>query len=221
LNTRQEGLIRSYLTMIAATVLFILLCLLGPITRWHALILLAGMALMLWDSFRQARGHEADISAEVAGDASAKRLSGGMTVFYLALGFIGLPLGADLLVDGATGIARGLGVSETVIGLTLVAVGTSLPELAASTAAALRGQTDMAIGNVIGSNVFNLLGIIGVAGLVAPLQVPPEMLRFDLWVMLATALLIAPFLLLRRHIGRRAGLGLLAAYLAFILVLIY
>ncbi len=87
-------------------------------------------------------------------------------IAFLIAGLVGLPIGASLLVDGSVNIARVMGVSETVIGLTLVAIGTSLPELATSVAAAFRKQADVAMGNVIGSNVFNLLGIIGVAGLV-------------------------------------------------------
>ncbi len=112
---------------------------------------------------------------------------------FLGLGLIGLPLGADLLIDSAEMIAREFGVSEAVIGLTLVALGTSLPELATTTMAALRRQADVAIGNVIGSNMFNLLAIIGIASLVGPLPVDPEFLRFDLWVMLGASLLLIPF----------------------------
>jgi Ca2+/Na+ antiporter len=110
---------------------------------------------------------------------------------YLLLGLIGLPLGADLLVDSSVAIATAYGVSETVIGLTLVAIGTSLPELATTVMAAIRKHADVALGNVIGSNMFNLLGIIGISALVGPIPVDPEFLRFDLWVMLAASLVLA------------------------------
>jgi cation:H+ antiporter len=109
------------------------------------------------------------------------------------LGLIGLPLGADLLVDSSVAIATEYGVSETVIGLTLVAVGTSLPELATTVMAAIRKHADVALGNVIGSNMFNLLAIIGISTFVGPIPVDAGLLRFDIWVMLAASLVLAPF----------------------------
>ena len=132
--------------------------------------------------------------------------------FFLVLGLVGLPLGASLLVDNASIIARAYGVSDTVIGLTLVAIGTSLPELATTVMAALRRQADVALGNVIGSNIFNLLGIIGIATLIGPIEVDPEFLRFDLWVMLGVSLLLFPFVYLGWDITRRWGVVLCAVY---------
>ena len=139
---------------------------------------------------------------------------------YLALGLIGLPLGADLLVENATIIARMYGMSETVIGLTLVAVGTSLPELATTVMAALRRQADVALGNVIGSNMFNLLAIIGLATFIGPISVDPEFLRFDLWVMLGAALLIVPFVFFRQDITRIWGVALTAVYVVYVWMLL-
>ena len=139
---------------------------------------------------------------------------------FLIVGLIGLPLGADFLVQGAANMARVIGISETVIGLTLVAVGTSLPELATSVIAAFKKQADVAMGNVIGSNVFNLLGIIGVAGLVGPIPVPDSMLQSDLWVMAATSLLLIPFILMRRDITRAVGAVFVAAYVAYTVSLV-
>ena len=136
------------------------------------------------------------------------------------LGLVGLPLGAELLVQSATEIAADFGVSDSIIGLTLVAVGTSLPELATTVMAALRRQAEVALGNVIGSNMFNLLGIIGVAGLVGPIPVDPEFLKFDLWVMLAASLVIAPFVFLSWNMGRLVGLALSALYVTYIVALL-
>lgn len=213
---------RSYLTMLAATILFMAIAFLGPVRWWHALILLAGLGLMLWDNYREARSHRAaggnDDEDELEG--ADPGLSGWKIAAFTLFGLIGLPLGADLLVEGAVGIARIYHVSETVIGLTLVAVGTSLPELATSVTAALKRQADVAVGNVIGSNVFNLLGIIGIAGLVGPLPVPSSMLHFDLWAMLAATLAIAPFVLGRHNITRFWGLVLTAGYVVFLFALI-
>ena len=148
-------------------------------------------------------------------------MAGWKVGLFLVLGLVGLPLGADLLVDNASIIARQYGVSETVIGLTLVAVGTSLPELATTVMAALRRQADVALGNVIGSNMFNLLAIIGVAALVGPIPVAPEFLRFDLWVMLGASLVLAPFVFLRWNITRTWGFVLTAAYVAYVCVVIF
>jgi cation:H+ antiporter len=139
---------------------------------------------------------------------------------FLLLGLVGLPLGADLLVDNASKIARMYGISETVIGLTLVALGTSLPELATTVMAALRRQADVALGNVIGSNMFNLLAIIGIASLVGPIPVDAQFLSFDLWVMLGASLLIVPFVFLRQDITRAWGVGLTAAYLGYVFVVL-
>lgn len=210
---------RGYLTMLAASVLFIGLCLLGPLGWVHGLVLLAGLGLMLADNLRTARAHQAaaDAADELPG-TEAEGPAWKIAAFLIA-GLVGLPLGADLLVDGSVSIARDLGVSEVTIGLTLVAVGTSLPELATTVIAALRRNADVALGNVIGSNVFNLLGIIGVAALVGPLPVPPDLLRLDLWVMLGASLLLAPVALRGAAIGRLGGIGLLAAYAGYLVLL--
>lgn len=212
---------KSAWMMLAASVAFIALAHLGPI-RWpHALVLLTGLALMLAQAYRDTLAHRADGAA--AGDEPLEGADPTMPwraiVLFLAVGLVGLPVGADLLVDGATGIARGFGVSETVIGLTLVAVGTSLPELATTVAAAMKRSADVALGNVLGSNIFNLLGIIGIAGLVGPMAVPAELLARDLWVMLGAAVLVLPFVLGGRTIGRLEGAGFLALYGAYLVVL--
>ncbi len=217
-ETRQ-----SYLIMIAASLLFIALCFLGPIRVPHALALLAALGgLMIWGQIRDALSHRALGKEAEAAEAEEEdpNLSRGKIALFLALGLIGLPIGADFLVKGATHIALAAGISEAVIGLTLVAIGTSLPELATSLTAAMKGRTDLMMGNVIGSNIFNLLCIIGVAGLIGPLPVPEAMLRFDLWVMLGAALLMMPFAMRGVAITRGLGLGLTAVYAAYVVVLI-
>lgn len=214
---------RSYLTMLAATLLFIAVAFLGPI-RWpHALVLLAGLGLMLWDNVRKAKASRAAEQTETDEEAQLEGADPAMPVWrialYTVLGLIGLPLAADLLVGGAVGIARAYDVSDTVIGLTLVAIGTSLPELATSITAAWKREADVAMGNVIGSNVFNLLGITGIAALVGPIAVPPSMLHFDLWAMLIATLAIAPFVLGRHDLTRKWGLALIAGYIVFLVAL--
>ncbi len=131
-------------------------------------------------------------------------------------GLVLVVLGGGLLVDGAVGLARGLGVSETVIGLTIVAIGTSMPELVTSVVAALRRHADVALGNVLGSNIYNILGIGGATALIAPTPIPAAIVAYDVWVMLGVSVLL---LLLARtgwRIGRREGAGLLALYVVYV-----
>ncbi len=124
--------------------------------------------------------------------------------------------GGWLLVEGATDLARAFGVSETVIGLTVVAVGTSLPELVTSVVAALRRQADVAFGNIIGSNIYNVLGIGGVTGLVAPVAIPPEIASFDLPIMVGITALMLVFAFTGRAIVRWEGAALIAGYGAYL-----
>ncbi|WP_345067597.1 calcium/sodium antiporter [Acidovorax lacteus] len=142
-----------------------------------------------------------------------------MIVAGLAL----LVLGAQWLVDAAVVFARALGVSELVIGLTIVAAGTSMPEVATSVMAAIKGERDIAVGNVVGSCTFNILGCLGLSGMVAGAQgvpVPPALLAFDLWVMLATTLACLPIFLSGREIARWEGLVFLGYYAAYVAYLI-
>jgi len=126
-----------------------------------------------------------------------------------------LIIGADMLVHGSVSIARDFGVSETIIGLSLVAIGTSVPELATSIVAAFRGKADIALGNATGSNIYNILGILGVAALLGPVRIDPEIVQVDMWVMIAATLALFPPLLLGGRIGRLYGLLLLAGCAAY------
>jgi cation:H+ antiporter len=211
---------RDFLIMIAVTVLFIALAFTGVIGFWQALVLLAAFALFMGDSIW--RGRRARVAMDLDDlEGADPNLHGPKIAGLLALGLIGLPLGAQLLVTGAVDIAEALGVSDVVIGLTIVAVGTSLPELATTLMAAIRREGGVALGNILGSNIFNLLFILGVAGVVGQMDVPAQMLRLDLWVMLGAALLLAPFIWTGRPIGRVLGLGLLFAYGGYLWLLFH
>lgn len=209
---------KSYMQMIAATLLFIAVCFFGPITWVHALVLLGGMAVILTDQFRDALAGR--VAAEDEPEGADPTMPGWKIAAFLIAGLVGLPLGANLLVQNATVIAQQLGVSDAIIGLTLVAIGTSLPELATTVVAALRKQADVALGNVIGSNLFNLLLIIGVAGLVGPIPIPAEFLRFDLWVMLAASLILIPVVFMSKDLGKRWGIVLCVLYVVYIVVVL-
>jgi len=225
MDTRGTNTRKSYLQMIAATFLFIALSFFGVFTWWSALILLAGLALVLGDAFRVAQKHRQAVKAGNAGEedveGAAPSSSRRKIALFLIIGLIGLPLGAELLVRNASIIARELGVGETAIGLTLVAIGTSLPELATTVMAAIRRQADVALGNVIGSNIFNLLAIIGVAALIAPIPLDPSFLRFDLCVMLGASLLLVPFVFLHRNITRTWGVILTLLYVGYVWIVLH
>ncbi|WP_412048574.1 calcium/sodium antiporter [Hoeflea sp. Naph1] len=144
------------------------------------------------------------------------RLAGWKEAAFIIGGLAGLFIGASLLIDSATAIARQFGISEAVIGLTIVAIGTSLPELATSVVAAIRGHAEVALGNVVGSNIFNILGILGVTAMVAPVPVDASMANFDIPVMLAVSLALFALILIAGRIGRGAGLAMLAAYTGYV-----
>lgn len=207
ISTRDVDLRESWVLMVGASLLLIAMAHMGPIGRPQGLILLATLALVIWRQITTARRGDIPEAGPGPDSTGWPRI-----LVWLAIGLIALPLGGQVLVMGATDIARLFGISEAVIGLTLVAVGTSLPELATSVIAALRGRADLALGNVIGSNIFNILSILGITALFDALPVPEQMLDRDLWIMLATALLPAPFLFRRWPINRPVGAAFVAGY---------
>lgn len=214
---------KTYSFMLATTLIFIAMSFFGPLQVWHGIVLLTLLAALLTESFFSARRaqraveHLSDIEDLEAADP---QMRGWKIALFMVLGLIGLPLGADLLVEGSISIARHFGLSEAVIGLTLIAVGTSLPELATTLVAALRRHADVALGNAIGSNMFNILGIMGVASLFGPLHIPTEILRFDLWVMLGSSLILVPFVFWRINISRVWGAVLTVFYALYIVLLL-
>ncbi len=223
MNTSACETRQSYLQMIAVTVLFILLAFFGALTWMSGLLLLAFYAAVLLNEIRNARQHRRENGTNNAGmdlESADPHMRWWKIAAYLAVGLVGLPFGADILVDSATAIARNFGISETVIGLTLVAVGTSLPELATTTVAAWRRHAEVALGNVIGSNIANILAILGVSSLVGTIPIPPEIVGFDMWVMLAVALVLFRFAYLRKDISRLWGAGLMLGYVAYVIALL-
>ncbi len=215
---RRDGLV-LVLTALALTGV----ALGGEMTRAAGivfLLLLLAFTLYAFWSERGAKGPDAAAAAAVhAAEAEAvapKRLGLAAALALAAGGIAGVVLGADLLVDAAIVLARDAGLSETVIGLTLVAVGTSLPELVTSVMAALRRQSDVAFGNIVGSNIFNILGIAGVTAVVQPIPVPREIAAFDIWAMVAASLVLVVFALSGWRLGRREGAVLLALYAGYL-----
>jgi len=204
--------------LIGGSALFMGLCLYGDIGFIAGILLIfAFVGFLLASYWRNSQSPKAKKEAEL----EVEELQGKRKPIYIAFmmalaGLVGLGLGADLLVKGGVEIARNFGVSEEVIGLTLFALGTSLPELAASVVAALRGHPAVAIGNVIGSNLFNILGVGGILGLVGIIPVPLQILEFDIWVMFLSTLVLFPVLVLDWRIPRQTGAALVIAYVGYI-----
>ena len=204
---------RDGLAMLLASLLAVLAMLNGWIGRLESVLLFLGLCVYLvtaWRSDRSREGAGQD-AVPVEGVAGWKGIA-----LLVPVGLGVLILGAKLLVDGATGLATAAGLSEALIGLTVVAVGTSLPELTVSVLAALKGSSEMSVGNILGSNIFNLMGILGVAGVVSPLPVDPRILVYDQWVMLGAALALVLLIRLMGGVGRVAGVGLLLGYAGWV-----
>lgn len=220
----RQAISRDGTVMILASILLALICFTGDISRIMGMIFLLCLICYLAMTFYiENRGK--DQAGEMLEHESEHMVSPVKSVplnLLIACGGMGvLVLGAHMLVRGATELAAGLGVSDTVIGLTVVAVGTSLPELATSIMAALKKQSDVALGNVIGSNIFNILSILGITAIVKPIPVPPQILDFDIWILLASAAALLGFAYTGRHISRIEGSGLLLAYALYIGVVAY
>ena len=220
--TRQEVPV-----MIAASLLLAAMAADGRLALAECIFLLsllvAGTVLLVLQSRRATRAEPVQAAGEVERDNGWDRHWAAQTAL-IAAGLALLVLGANWLVDASVAFARAFGVSELVIGLTIVAAGTSMPEVATSVTAALRGERDIAVGNVVGSNTFNILGCLGASGIAAGtdgLPVAPAALAFDLWVMLAVAFACLPVFLTGRQIARWEGglfLGYYLAYVTFLLL---
>ena len=215
LAVKPLALRRDAVTVAAASLLFLVLVGGSALGRVDAALLLGALAAYLvwayWsERFRAAPSGE--LHQAEAEELSTVPKSVLWTVIAVVLGLLFLIAGSQVLLIGAIGIAAHFGVPEAVIGLTLVAVGTSLPELSISVIAAIRGHSDVAVGNILGSNIFNLLGILGVSALLQPLPVHARILQFDQWVMLGTSLLLLFFLYTERRVSRVEGGALLVGY---------
>lgn len=221
LEVKPLALRRDAVTVVAASVLFLLLVAGSALARPDALVLLGALAAYLIWAYRTERYHAApagEVHRAEAEELSAIPRSLLWTVLMVLGGLLLLIGGSRVLLVGAVGIAESFGMSEALIGLTLVAVGTSLPEMAISVLAAIRRHADVAVGNILGSNIFNLLGILGVSAILQPLPVPQRILQFDQWVMLATAVVLLLFLYTGRRLSRIEGAILLLGYLVYLTV---
>ena len=223
--TNMAGVGRNALVALFATALFIGLALLHtPLETWQGAILFAGILIYLIWMFRLAKsGIEDPILSEMT---EIEEGEDGLpthvwkSAAFMIVGFIGLALGGHMIVEHASAIAVGFGVSETIIGLTIVAIGTSLPEVATVVISAYRGQTEVAIGNVLGSNVFNIFAVGGAAALTGPVVIESQLLVFDIWIMLAAMIALFVIILRRMPIGRKTGIIFVSLYVLYIAALV-
>ena len=208
----RDSLRLDWPAMMLASLLFLLFILDARLQAWEGGIMIVGLACYLFYIIRRSRKRGG--AAHEEGPRISMPL--GKILFYIGLGIGGLALGSDLLIDGAVGIAEAAGIDEHVIGVTLVAFGTSVPELFTSTIAAFRKRGGVSIGNLIGSNLFNILFILGTVSLVHPLDVAQRVIEADVYWMLGIAALLLPLMAFGRKIKRYEGTVLVLAYLAYI-----
>ena len=185
----------------------------GHISQASAAILLVIFAIFLGYLYIISKQNTCDV-------AEIKNLSSVKIVLYILLGLVALVIGSKLTVDSACEIARFVGISERVIGLTIVAIGTSLPELVTSAIAAKKGESDIAIGNIVGSNIFNILFVLGIAGIILPIPFSQEFV-FDSIIAILAAVLLLMFTFRNKKMGKKTGILFILIYIAYLMWLIF
>ncbi len=202
---------------LGVSILLVLFLLDGVLERWEGMILFAGIiGYVIWSVQSTHKGVDLEMREEVDVEQGEQPIWKG--VVYVLVGLVGLAVGADWFVEGAKHIAHLLGVSEAVIGLTVMAIGTSLPEIATVVAASLRGMSDLITGNAIGSNIFNILSVLGAASLVVPLSMG-NITYFDLGVFVGSALFVWLMMFTRQELSRWEGMLLILGYVIYVLYL--
>ena len=220
ITANRNHFIRDSVILIGATAIFVAVALSGSFGQLSGIVMVFCLFAFLVYSYVQGKNHGSDDLSLIDLDEvnPEEPISGLKATVWVLGGLVAVAVGAELLVDGATTIARSLGVSEEVIGLTMVAIGTSLPELATVAAAAAKRHTDVIVGNVMGSNIFNIFGVMGTTAIVADVPVATQILSFDIWIMAAVAVLLVPFMLSGSMVSRREGCAFLILYVAYIAV---
>lgn len=211
---------RDAIIMVGASVLLCVMAVTGTLTFILGAILFSALIAYVGVSYVMDKKQSSSSSATQAittGEETKKILSPLLMFVYIVFGLLFLVIGAKLMVDGAIALARDFAIPEAIIGLTVVAVGTSLPELAATLVSAIKKQGDMIIGNILGSNIFNILGILGITAMIKPISVDAHMLNFDIWFMLGVAIFLAALLWVKRPLlGRVTGSVMLLVYVGYI-----
>ena len=214
----RRAVMRDGAALVSATALLVLFAAFGTIVAWQGALMLVLLGLLTGFSYwhERRRGGKGEVlHRQDAEERPRPPHPVWLAGLFVLFGLGAVAGGAHLLVSAATVIARGLGITETVIGLTVVAVGTSLPELATTVVAAYRKHAEVALGNVLGSSVFNIFAIIGVVTVVTPLPVPEEIMRFDIWALAGITAVAIAMILSGIRLGRPVGAAFLLGYAAF------
>ncbi|MGE0767024.1 MAG: calcium/sodium antiporter [Hyphomicrobiaceae bacterium] len=217
---QPSALYRDGAMMLGSALLFTALALTGVIERWQAGAMVGLLVVFTLYAFQTERKKGAmndpgDLAEELEEEFEEGPRSTWLATLSVVGGVASVVIGAKLLVAAAVETAHYFGVREEVIGLTIVAVGTSLPELATAVVAARKRHSEVAVGNIMGAGIYNLLMIIGLVGLVVPIPIPPQILAFDLWFMIAVTVLLLGLLILRSGLSRPAGVAFLGLFVAY------
>lgn len=206
--------------MMIASALFYVFAMDLEVNRWEGLvmfaILIAFITYIIIKSRKTSGPTEIDVP-EI--EEMTKSISTGKHLLFLAIGLVGLYFGSTWLIQGAKAIAEDFGISKHVIGITIIAFGTSVPELATSVVAAYKKETDISVGNLVGSNIFNILAVLGLTAMVKPIPIEEVVMSWDILWMIGISLLLLPMMVFRRKVGRISGFILLALYVTYIITL--
>lgn len=206
--------------MILASGLFYLFAFDLNLARWEGLIFFVLLVVFLIFIIRKSRrSNDFEIEDIDNIDELTKKVSTPKHLLFLAIGLVALYFGAEWLIEGAKGLASRAGLSKHVIGITVVAFGTSVPELVTSAVAAYKKETDISVGNLIGSNIFNIMIVLGITSMVKPIGIEPNVISWDILWMIGIALALLPMMVFRNKIGRLSGIVLLATYVTYIVTL--
>ena len=218
---QSDVLRRELPILLGATIFGVVLLLDGSLSRLDGILLLAVLAGYMGYSIWRARKGNADhLIEEVEHEMAEHNMTKAQSIFWIVLGLVLLIASSRALVWGAVGVAEAFGVSELIIGLTVVAIGTSLPELVSSIVAARKGEYDMVLGNIIGSNFFNMLAVVGIAAMIQPMAVGQEVLQRDVPIMVGITVLLFAICWIFKAVNRYAGMGFVAIYVGYTLWLI-
>ena len=210
---KKEEFIRDYRFLLFVTVLFSVLAMTGTFVTWHGILMLSILFGFIYFNYKNSK--ESKPSEDATSPLANKNW--GIVVLVTCVGLAAIMYGSDLLVKGAIEVARILGVSEEIIGLTIVAVGTSLPELATTVVAAIRKQNGVALGNIVGSNIWNIVFIMGLTSSIIDVDVPRQFMLYDIWVMVAATFILLPMMISQSKLSRGEGAFFLLLYTGYII----
>lgn len=210
----RSSFLKDYGFLLLVTLLFTGFAMMGTFVRWHGIIMLALLVIFIVYNYYNCKNDVGETEESLSPIADKNWL---YVIVVTVVGLAAIIYGADLLVKGAVQMARLLGISEEIIGLTIIAFGTSLPELATTGMAAYRRQNGVALGNIIGSNIWNIVFIMGATSTLINIPVPAQFLRYDLWVMLGSTIILLPLMYRRNRLGRWEGAAFVLGYVFYII----